>query len=198
MISFNFRVRETRDFGWIEIFRRFLCFTALAALVCVGQANARAVSHQTVASCTPIQINLACGKLYHLMRYVGGYDYEHILADSEVIAAVKRVGAGEYLDIIKANLQIENPIGFVDGLIVLAGINPVGKEFESSSLWINVDNGTVYVTLRHERKCMLFAAIDRLDHLPESVRAYIENHLGSAVHDPDVPDDVEWIHSTRQ
>jgi hypothetical protein len=134
------------------------------------------------------------GALQHLAPLIGTYDYEVVLEDPAVHAALSRL-AGAQLDRIVANLQTRGTIDFIDGHLVLTGLAPHRGGEEEATVWIRIYDGEVRAALLHAGTMTLFAAERHFHYLPKLLRAFLVPRDAKAFDAP--PPGLIWIGRAR-
>lgn len=160
------------------------------ALACVLAVAVLAVAPSIRAE----DIDWKKGALQHLARYIGTYDYEAVLDDPAVRAALMK-RAGAHTDRIVANLQTRGPIDFIDGYLVLTGLAPHRGGEEEATVWIRIYDGEVRAALLHAGTMTLFAPEQHFHYLPKLLRAFLVPRNAGVYDAP--PRGLVWIGRMR-
>ncbi len=134
------------------------------------------------------EIDWKRGRLEHLARFIGTYAYGPILNDPAVAAALRDV-AGSRVETIVKNLQVQGPVDFIDGHLVLRGLAPHQGGEEEATVWVKIYDGTVRAALLHAGTMTLFAPDGRYDYVPRELRAFLHPRL----RETRPPPGVQWI-----
>lgn len=140
------------------------------------------------------EIDWKKGVLQHLARYIGTYDYEAVIDDPAVRAALAK-RAGAKADRIVANLQTRAPIDFIDGHLVLTGLAPHRGGEEEATVWIRIYDGEVRAALLHAGTMTLFAPDRQYHYLPKPLRAFLLPRDTRVLDTP--PPGLGWIGRER-
>jgi hypothetical protein len=155
------------------------CVAAIATLCAAAAACAEEVDWKQ-------------GALQHLARFIGTYAYEAVLEDPAVSTALRDL-AGDDVDIIVRNLQVQGPIDFIDGHLVLRGLAPHQGGSEEATVWVKIYDGTVRAALLHAGTMSLFARDSRYNYVPRELRGF----LGPRTIERGPPSGVVWIGGPR-
>jgi hypothetical protein len=139
------------------------------------------------------------GKLGHLSRFIGTYHYDTVLDDPQVKQALAQT-VGNDVGLLKENLAARSPIDFIEGNLVLSGLEPHMGGIEQATLWIRVYDGTVLAAIMHESKVTIYgvgpgesAKGSRYGHLPREFRDFVSDPLRGLNEDFNPPPGVRWV-----
>jgi hypothetical protein len=132
------------------------------------------------------------GKLASLAPTIGTYQYDEVLDDARVRQAVEALLPEAERASLKNNLGVHAPIEFIEGHLVLSGNAPHRGGEENASMWININDGRVYVVLLQQGKWTLYANEARFGYLPLELRKAVADLSMGGPQQP--PADVRWIH----
>ena len=97
------------------------------------------------------------GKLGHLSKYIGTYNYDAILDDTVVKENLKTLVGEKELATIRQNLGVIGPIEFIETSLVLSGQAPHEGGSEEAMVFVELSDGTVRAGLLHEKKVTIYA-----------------------------------------
>ena len=162
-----------------------ICAAAVAVSAPGTNRSPTAVAHAE-------DLDLKKGKLANLAPTIGTYRYDEVLGDARVRQAVEALVPKAELASLKNNLGVHGPIDFIHGYLVLSGNAPHGGGEENASVWININQGKVYVALLRQGKWTLYANETQFGYLPLELRNTVADRSMGGPQQP--PADVRWIH----
>ena len=123
------------------------------------------------------------------MMYVGTYDFDAVLHDPRVHAALVAVTGtvafelgGDPPSVIHDSMTRKSPIAFIDGYLVLngrAGSDEFMGDGGSASVWLRVYDGKAYATVHKGTQTWLFADEPVYNYLPFFMRVAMTNEFGA-------------------
>ena len=133
------------------------------------------------------------GRLGRLTPLIGTYRHDTVFADPDVAGALAQVVSAQTLSTVRRNLQVHAPIEFIAGHLVLSGNRPHYGDSETASVWLSVYDASAKIVLLHDGVLALYAAADRYEYLPISLRSFVAAPPPASLYEP--PPQLRWVRS---
>lgn len=103
-----------------------------------------------------------------LTPYIGTYNFDAVLDDERVAAALTAQLGAETFDTVKDSLQTRNPIGFERDCLLLSG-----QGAHAALVAVCIYEGTVHTALKTGKSITLYTALEKYEYLPYGVKIWL-------------------------
>lgn len=108
-----------------------------------------------------------------LSPYIGTYDYDAVLNDERVAAALEKQLGADMVATLTDTMQTRAPIGFQDDCLLLSGNAPASADTNAAFIAVCVYQGVVHTALQKSGDITLFTAATKYDYLPYGMKLWI-------------------------
>lgn len=132
-------------------------------------------------------IDWKVGEWGDLSPYIGTYDYDAVLRDERVEAALAQRLNEEQRNALWDKMQVRNPIGFEDDCLLLSANAVSSADTSSAFVAVCLYKATVHVGMQHGTKITLYTDAKKYEYLPHAMRlwVYSQYNPGAASKMPD-------------
>lgn len=135
--------------------------------------------------------NSAVGRLAHLNKYIGSYNYDAILEDSYIKIQLRGMLGDDSIH-LKRNFEMHAPIGLYKSYLVLMGNAPKQSENENAILCIDLISSKVTAAISSGNKIKLYSREEKYELLPVPILEWIYI-INSGQRINYKPDNLMWI-----
>jgi len=108
----------------------------------------------------------------HLARYIGTYDYDELLKDKAVRAAIAKVLREKSVD-LQTEMDVKSPIGFEGDCLILQGNRQHQADTRRAYMEACIFEGIVNIALFEDGKVTVYSDTTEYKYLTGSMRTWI-------------------------
>lgn len=135
------------------------------------------------------EIDWKVGAWGDLSQYIGTYQYDAVLKDKRVAAALEALLGKETRNGLDARLFVQAPIGFTDDCLLLSGSAQGGDN--ETFIAVCLYKGVVHAALETGNMIMLYTKAEKYEYLPGPLQmwVYLQKNPDAAT----LPDGVDFM-----
>ena len=141
----------------------------LAAIILCLVAGPAVAGHEDAEKLSYPPTDWKTGKLGHLSRYIGTYQYEPIIEDPHVAKTLSDLLGSEIPHLVK-NLEARGPVGFDGAELSLVGSKAHEAHRERATVVVDVYDGKVHAVIFSEGQTTIYSKEKSYLFLPEAIR----------------------------